>query len=224
MLIERILYARLSSDPSIGALVHDQFAPTKAKINSELPHIKYTITTDPTESNLDGVCSLERHTLTVDTFARTASEVDQIMSAVKTNLHGYRGGQIQWCSKSGYSTPESDKGYQGQQTYSVWQDNAVISSTILFTRGSDEVVTLRNLTNQTTGLLVNNAVVTGVIFEEDESTQVYTFSLPYTGTSGRYQGAVPSATTATMTDNTYRLRVTAVAASTEVFWATIRMR
>lgn len=86
--------------------------------------------------------------------------------------------------------------------------------------GSDNLVTLSGLIDNTTALYQNSATVTGALLTAT-NTPVTTFNLTYvTSSNGNYRGTIPAATTATLTVGAeYKIKVTAVSVSnTLVLW------
>jgi hypothetical protein len=222
MLIERIIYARLIQDATLMNLVNDKIYPETPK-NITPPFLKYTCTNTATTMNLTEACALEIHTIAIEVYSATKIAVDTICHQVKEVLHGYRGGQVKLCKLESYNDLNLEDTIQGcQLIFTVWQNTEVLSSIIYVTRGSSKVVTLKNLTDTDTGDLVNDATVTGEVFDEDENS-VHTFTLPYVS-PGKYQNTISAVETATWNLNLYTLVVTAVAPDgTKIFTAQIRV-
>lgn len=223
-MVDRIVYSRLINDATIYNLVNE-ILPASIFQNAEPPVITYAITATDTTLYLDGIPSpLEYHQFDIGVFANHQNEVQEISQAVKDCLHGWRGGQIRSSHLIGQLDAPLEQGFGRTLSFQIVHDNEVISQYLTWTRGSDEYIRLRNLTNPSTGQLVNDATVNATIFESDETTVVHTLTLPYTGTAGRYQGEVDSTITATMLSETYRVRAVAVSGLlTSTFWATIRV-
>lgn len=211
MLIEKIVYSRLSSDATLQTLAPNKIFPTTATLNTNGTSIVYQITNTTTSQYLDEVSTLETHNLLITGVALNMSELNSVMQQTKTLLHGWRSGQVLNCILVDYSTQPQEGFFLATQNYSIAQDTELLTSTISITRGNDCTVVMRNLTSLSTGNLINNAVVEGILYEADETTEVYDFTLTYTGTPGRYLGVIPGATTATLMNSTYHLEVTATA-------------
>jgi hypothetical protein len=223
--IDAIVYARLSDDATIYNLANS-IQPQREVVNPEPPYLTYSISNTDTDTYLDyTVSSIQRHTIDIQIVALHKSDLTDLSQAVLNLMHGWRGGQVRWSRLLTQLDIPLEVGYGRQLQFLVIQDDEVISRLLEWTRGADEIVTLRNLTNSTTGQLVTNATVSATIYEEDETTVVTTFGLPYTSTPGKYQATVDDSITSTMSHPTYRLKVVAVQGSTtKPFWTTIRMQ
>ena len=221
MLIDQIIYARLKQDTTLNNLVSGRIYPTPPD-NAALPYIYYATTNTTTESTMDGPSSLEMHTLSFQVYALTTKEVDEILTQLKVTLHGYRGGQIKYARLDSYSITELPKGYSALTTYSVWQDSEVLSQIIQIRRGTDKIITLRNLTSTFTGELVNDATVDAEI-KNNNGDVIYSFNMPYIS-PGKYQYTIPDEQTVLMTDATYSLIVTVESAEgSTILTRSIRM-
>lgn len=86
--------------------------------------------------------------------------------------------------------------------------------------GSDNLVTLSNLTDNLTGDNVNTAAVTGTLLDEDDAI-VSSFNLPYvTGSNGNYQGFIPASISGDLTEGaSYQIRLLVVVGSNQQVFA-----
>lgn len=123
----------MSIEQDIYEVIQDISAPIypdQADENTALPHIVYTITNSEPQRTLRGTGSLTKHTLEVTANATTKAQSLALLAQVRTRLDGYQGGQIHrafWTDQQGNETQE---GYEGTSTYTVWAANANIVPTV----------------------------------------------------------------------------------------------
>ncbi len=88
--------------------------------------------------------------------------------------------------------------------------------------GSDNLITLTGLIDNTTGTYQNAATVTGTLFTAANAS-VATFNLNYVAsTNGNYRGTIPAGVTATLAlGEEYKIKVVAASSgNTLVVWKT----
>lgn len=200
--IESLVYGRLSSDPSMVALVGDRIYPTAPPENvSALPALVYQVTSDaPVPMLAVGRPGLCRYSVDVTTWAVNLADLLDVQDLALMLLHGWRSDPVQLGWLASQSTTPDDPGFRGEQSFSLWAK--LESEGLVVARGHDATVSLRTLVDGS-GLVVDDALVEGQLGG-------YTFDLLHTS-GGNYQGLVPGSQTATMLPGRYTITVTATA-------------
>ena len=112
-MIEAQVYAVIES---VTPNVH----PTQPEANTDLPRIVYTVTASEPVRNLQGLGSLTKHTVQIESWADTSADANALLAGVRAVLDGYQGGQIHRALWNGHDTQPEDLGYHGTATYTVW--------------------------------------------------------------------------------------------------------
>lgn len=84
-MIESTIYAKLTGETSLTALVGTNIFPVAASENAELPLVIYSVQTE-LNRHLNGVCDLKNSTVTIDAYAINADTVLAVGAAVYTAL------------------------------------------------------------------------------------------------------------------------------------------
>jgi len=82
--------------------------------------------------------------------------------------------------------------------------------------GCSEQVQMLGLTNQATGAVINNAVITATVFDADNN-QIYQTTLLSTGSDGNYSGTIPATITQAMqAGGSYTVTVVSTVSGTQI--------
>jgi hypothetical protein len=126
-MIQEDVYAILSADDALAALVGDKIYPDVPTENTALPFLVYWITDSTSNPTLTSKSSLTRYTLQVECWATKLYEVAAIQAAVDNALDYYRGNNIKGSFAQATETTPEDTGYHGQQAFNVWYDTTTRS-------------------------------------------------------------------------------------------------
>ncbi len=124
MPIENTIYSRLTSTTALTSAVGSRIYPTIPAENlPALPFAVYRITDTEPQLTTQGVSSLTKYTLEVDSYATTVAVQAAVQAAVRAALHGYRSAGIQGSFLTGQSTEEIVEGFHTKQSFTIWGDN-----------------------------------------------------------------------------------------------------
>jgi hypothetical protein len=88
MSLEAKIYALLSADAGVLALVSTRVYPVVAPQGTTLPYVVYQRISSGREYALDGYCGLENSRMQVDVYADTEKEAWAVADAVTTAMRG----------------------------------------------------------------------------------------------------------------------------------------
>lgn len=133
---------RLATSADLTALVDDRVWPiTPPTDNPDLPFVLHTVTGSESTMSLDGTESLTKYTIDVDTYGINYDAVQALQLIVRGLLQDYRGGMIDGVTATSNSSTQTDTGYMGTQTFTVWANDSTSEQTASIAVG-DDLVTL----------------------------------------------------------------------------------
>jgi hypothetical protein len=177
-----IINARLSANPDLSDLTG--IFPSQPEVNPTLPYLVVTVTSFQQETFLDGLSSDAQYGFTVDIQGRNQSEVDTLCQAVRSSLHGWRGGSVQWCSLTNESFDRQELYHHAAQDYALvhaagdWTALPDLTATIVASPNRVDIAACgQTLTLDCGGLSLNGETV-GV--GTGDKTYTHSQSLPAT--------------------------------------------
>lgn len=91
MQIEEAIFAKLTTDAAVSALVSTRVYPGQAPQSSALPLIVYQQAAQQKLQTLTGVINLNSHTMSLDMWGESYAAVKALYHAVRNCLVGFRG-------------------------------------------------------------------------------------------------------------------------------------
>jgi len=91
MNIEEALYAHVTGDASIAALISDRFYPLRAPQGAALPYAVYQRISTPRIRSQSGPSGLARPRFQVTCYASSYSQSRQLANLMRISLDGFRG-------------------------------------------------------------------------------------------------------------------------------------
>ncbi len=85
-----------------------------------LPWVVYTTTGSNKHTSLSGDTGLTNYQMSIETYARTTTDLFAIMQQVQQALHCYSYGEIRGCFLTSGNTDQQEDGWHGSQQFSVW--------------------------------------------------------------------------------------------------------
>lgn len=114
------IYARLSTDPALAALVDDRIFPVVPSPDTRLPYVVYAKTSTEDVLSLNGPVGLTIYTYQMDFWTLNLDDNLQLAQTVSDRLHGWRENAVQGCFREDDSLQLEDVGFHGTQTYRIF--------------------------------------------------------------------------------------------------------
>jgi hypothetical protein len=128
MSIENTIYDRLRTDPTLSSLL-DRVYPCEPPVNpATMPYCYQTVTGEQSNTFTSGPSNLVNYTFTVDSWALKFEHLTPVLDAVKNLCHGWTGGQVQMCTQTSRSCDQQERGFHGQQSFSLWYGEANVEA------------------------------------------------------------------------------------------------
>lgn len=118
---EAALYARLSADATLAALIGDRLYPNEAEPDAARPLVVYGVTGSDDRRGLDGTRYFSRRTVSVVVEADNFDTVKAVMDAIDDSLDRQTFSGVTRCYRDDWSTGETDDGFEALTSFTVWQ-------------------------------------------------------------------------------------------------------
>jgi hypothetical protein len=118
---EQALYARLSADATLAALISTRLYPNEADADAGRPLVVYGVTGSEDRRGLDGTIYFKRRTVQVVAEADNFDTLKAVMVAVDASLDRQTFSGVTRCYRDDWNTGETDDGYEAVTSYTVWQ-------------------------------------------------------------------------------------------------------
>lgn len=118
---EQALYARLSADATLTALIGDRLYPDEADADAARPLVVYGVTGSENRRGLDGTIYFRRRTVNITAEADNFDTLKAVMLAVDGSLDKQTFSGAVRVYQEDWSTGETDDGFEAVTSYTVWQ-------------------------------------------------------------------------------------------------------
>lgn|GEM_PF-4130224 len=118
-----VISGRLKEAGPLTALIQNRSYPSKPTDNCPLPYVVYLRVSGGDGMNLGGPRRLSQHDIRVEAYAETEQQAEEVLDAVRDQLHGWRDRTIgvQGCFAQGDAdeSTEDDGNQVSGQTFSL---------------------------------------------------------------------------------------------------------